>query len=108
MRARANDRALKNLGVREMNLGSLPEGAKIVNLPNQVRCGRAFIGLGQEMPVVLHDRPCMNPRSTPSLVCLVARRSLHRRMHTVPFWLARCDVETKPARPLNATNVWSV
>lgn len=64
MRARANDRALKNLGVRELNLGSLPEGAKIVNLPNQVRCGRAFIGLGQETPVVLHDRPCMNPRST--------------------------------------------
>lgn len=36
MRARANDRALKNLGVRELNLGSLPDGAKIVNLPNQV------------------------------------------------------------------------
>eukprot|EP00752_Nemacystus_decipiens_P003385 g3132.t1 len=36
MRARANDRALKNLGVRELNLGSLPEGVKIVNLPNQV------------------------------------------------------------------------
>ena len=37
MRARANDRALKTLGVRELNLGSLPEGIKIVNLPNQVR-----------------------------------------------------------------------
>ncbi len=36
MRARANDRALKNLGVRELNLGSLPEGVKIVNLPNPV------------------------------------------------------------------------
>lgn len=36
MRTRANDRALKNLGVRELNLGSLPKGAKIVNLPNQV------------------------------------------------------------------------
>ncbi|CAM9467343.1 unnamed protein product [Scytosiphon promiscuus] len=36
MRALANDRALKNLGVRELNLGNLPEGVKIVNLPNQV------------------------------------------------------------------------
>lgn len=36
MRGLANDRALKNLGVRELNLGFLPEGAKIVNLPNQV------------------------------------------------------------------------
>ena len=37
MRSMANDRALKNLGVRELNLGALPAGAKIVNLPNQVR-----------------------------------------------------------------------
>ncbi|CAN0292013.1 unnamed protein product, partial [Ectocarpus sp. 12 AP-2014] len=36
MRAMANDRALKHLGHRELNLGSLPPGAKIVNLPNQV------------------------------------------------------------------------
>lgn len=36
MRALANERALKNLGVRELNLGSLPDGVKIVNLPNQV------------------------------------------------------------------------
>lgn len=35
-RLAANDRALKHLGVRELTLGRLPEGAKIVNLPNQV------------------------------------------------------------------------
>lgn len=36
MKAKANDRALVKLGVRSLNLGSLPIGAKLVNLPNQV------------------------------------------------------------------------
>lgn len=35
-RSKANDRVLKNLGTRELNLDNLPKGAKIVNLPNQV------------------------------------------------------------------------
>lgn len=38
MKAKANDRALAKLGVRSLNLGSLPIGAKLVNLPNQVFC----------------------------------------------------------------------
>lgn len=38
MKAKANDRALVKLGVRSLNLGSLPIGAKLVNLPNQVYC----------------------------------------------------------------------
>lgn len=32
----ANDRALKCLGVRELHLDNLPEGASIVDMPNQV------------------------------------------------------------------------
>ena len=43
MRGLANDRALKNLGVRELNLGFLPQGAKIVNLPNQVKSGELWL-----------------------------------------------------------------
>jgi len=46
MRAMANDRALKNLGVRELNLGSLPAGVKIVNLPNQVSEQRGYSSAG--------------------------------------------------------------
>lgn len=42
MRSKANDRALKILGVRELNLDNLPEGAKIANLPNQVRKSRRY------------------------------------------------------------------
>lgn len=36
IKAAANDRALKTLGVRELNLGHLPLGAEIINLPDQV------------------------------------------------------------------------
>ena len=36
MRSKANERALRYLGVKELNIGHLPEGAEIVNLPNQV------------------------------------------------------------------------
>lgn len=51
MRARANDRAHKNLGARELNLGSLPEGAKIVNLPNQV--WPRLVGWALKLPAVV-------------------------------------------------------
>lgn len=32
----ANNRALKCLGVRELHLNNLPDGAEIVDMPNQV------------------------------------------------------------------------